>query len=185
MELKKMSKSLDNYIGLKEDANSMFGKLMSISDELMWKYFELLSFKTNKELRVLKNSQKNGENPMNIKYLLSLEIVERFHGNDKAQKALKEFKNRFSKKNAPSKIEEVILKIAESEISLINLLAHEGLGKDILCNSKSEARRMIKQSAVKVDSRKVVDENHTVRSGSKNTYQVGKHRYLKIVLVKA
>ncbi|MDA9636653.1 tyrosine--tRNA ligase, partial [SAR86 cluster bacterium] len=183
--IKKMSKSLDNYIGLKEDANSMFGKLMSISDELMWKYFELLSFKTNKELRVLKNSQKIGENPMNIKYLLSLEIVERFHGNDKAQKALKEFKNRFSKKNAPSKIEEVILKIAESEISLINLLAHEGLGKDILCNSKSEARRMIKQSAVKVDSRKVIDEDHTVRSGSKNTYQVGKHRYLKIVLVKA
>ena len=183
--VKKMSKSLDNYIGLKDDADSMFGKLMSISDELMWKYFELLSFKTNKELRVLKNSQKNGENPMNIKYLLSLEIVERFHGNDKAQKALKEFKNRFSKKNAPSKIEEVILKIAESEISLINLLAHEGLGKDILCNSKSEARRMIKQSAVKVDSKRVIDENYTVRSGSKNTYQVGKHKYLKIVLVKA
>ena len=183
--VKKMSKSLDNYIGLKDDADSMFGKLMSISDELMWKYFELLSFKTNKELRVLKNSQKNGENPMNIKYLLSLEIVERFHGNDKAQKALKEFKNRFSKKNAPSKIEEVILKIAESEISLINLLAHEGLGKDILCNSKSEARRMIKQSAVKVDSKRVIDENYIVRSGSKNTYQVGKHKYLKIVLVKA
>ena len=183
--VKKMSKSLDNYIGLKEDANSMFGKLMSISDDLMWKYFELLSFKSNNELKDLKDSQKNGENPMNIKYLLSLEIVERFHGKDRAQQAFAEFKSRFSKKNAPSKINEIILKISESEISLINLLAHEGLNKNILCNSKSEARRMIKQAAVKVDNKRVVDESFILKVGSKSTYQVGKHKYLKIVLLKA
>jgi tyrosyl-tRNA synthetase len=122
---------------------------------------------------------------LQTKKKLSLEIVERFHGNEKAKKALVEFKNRLSKKNVPSKINEIILKIFESEISLINLLAHEGLDKDILCNSKSEARRMIKQSAVKVDNKRVLDESFTLKVGSKSTYQVGKHKYLKIVLLKA
>lgn len=183
--VKKMSKSLNNYIGLKEDSNSMFGKLMSISDDLMWKYFDLLSFKTNKEIKSLKKTLDKGENPMNIKYLLSLEIVERFHGAKKSQEAMNEFKSRFSKKNIPSEIKEVELKISQTNLLLIDLLAQSNLGEDKLCNSKSEARRMIKQLAVKVDGERILDENHSVKTGSKSTYQVGKHKYLKIVLVKA
>lgn len=180
--IKKMSKSLNNYIGLKEKPETMFGKIMSISDELMWKYFDLLSFKSNKEINSYKASVKKGANPMEFKIILGEEIVERFHTKKAAEDAREEFKNRFRKKKAPSKIKKVKIKIASKEILLIDLLAEPKLKKDILCSSKSEARRMIKQSAVKVDNNKINNEQFLIKNGSKHTFQVGKHRHLIIDL---
>ena len=180
--IKKMSKSLNNYIGLKEKPETMFGKIMSISDELMWKYFDLLSFKSNKEINSHKASVKKGANPMEFKIILGEEIVERFHTKKAAEDAREEFKNRFRKKKAPSKIKKVKIKIASKEILLIDLLAEPKLKKDILCSSKSEARRMIKQSAVKVDNNKINNEQFLIKNGSKHTFQVGKHRHLIIDL---
>ena len=180
--IKKMSKSLNNYIGLKEKPETMFGKIMSISDELMWKYFDLLSFKPNKEINSYKASVKKGANPMEFKIILGEEIVERFHTKKAAEDAKEEFKNRFRKKKAPSKIKKVKIKIPSKEILLIDLLAEPKLKKDILCSSKSEARRMIKQSAVKVDNNKINNEQFLIKNGSKHTFQVGKHRHLIIDL---
>jgi tyrosyl-tRNA synthetase len=180
--IKKMSKSLNNYIGLKEKPETMFGKIMSISDELMWKYFDLLSFKSNKEINSYKESVKKGANPMEFKIILGEEIVERFHTKKAAEDAREEFKNRFRKKKAPSKIKKVKIKIPSKEILLIDLLAEPKLKKDILCSSKSEARRMIKQSAVKVDNNKINNEQFLIKNGSKHTFQVGKHRHLIIDL---
>lgn len=180
--IKKMSKSLNNYIGLKEKPETMFGKIMSISDELMWKYFDLLSFKSNKEINSYKASVKKGANPMEFKIILGEEIVERFHTKKAAEDAKEEFKNRFRKKKAPSKIKKVKIKIPSKEILLIDLLAEPKLKKDILCSSKSEARRMIKQSAVKVDNNKINNEQFLIKNGSKHTFQVGKHRHLIIDL---
>ena len=180
--IKKMSKSLNNYIGLKEKPETMFGKIMSISDELMWKYFDLLSFKSNKEINSYKASVKKGANPMEFKIILGEEIVERFHTKKAAEDAREEFKNRFRKKKAPSKIKKVKIKILSKEILLIDLLAEPKLKKDILCSSKSEARRMIKQSAVKVDNNKINNEQFLIKNGSKHTFQVGKHRHLIIDL---
>ena len=180
--IKKMSKSLNNYIGLKEKPETMFGKIKSISDELMWKYFDLLSFKSNKEINSYKASVKKGANPMEFKIILGEEIVERFHTKKAAEDAREEFKNRFRKKKAPSKIKKVKIKIPSKEILLIDLLAEPKLKKDILCSSKSEARRMIKQSAVKVDNNKINNEQFLIKNGSKHTFQVGKHRHLIIDL---
>jgi len=180
--IKKMSKSLNNYIGLKEKPETMFGKIMSISDELMWKYFDLLSFKSNKEIDSYKASVKKGANPMEFKIILGEEIVERFHTKKAAEGAREEFKNRFRKKKAPSKIKKVKIKIPSKEILLVDLLAEPKLKKDILCSSKSEARRMIKQSAVKVDNNKINNEQFLIKNGSKHTFQVGKHRHLIIDL---
>ena len=180
--IKKMSKSLNNYIGLKEKPETMFGKIMSISDDLMWKYFDLLSFKSNKEINSYKASVKKGANPMEFKIILGEEIVERFHTKKAAEDAREEFKNRFRKKKAPSKIKKVKIKIPSKEILLIDLLAEPKLKKDILCSSKSEARRMIKQSAVKVDNNKINNEQFLIKNGSKHTFQVGKHRHLIIDL---
>ena len=180
--IKKMSKSLNNYIGLKEKPETMFGKIMSISDELMWKYFDLLSFKSNKEINSYKASVKKGANPMEFKIILGEEIVERFHTKKAAEGAREEFKNRFRKKKAPSKIKKVKIKIPSKEILLVDLLAEPKLKKDILCSSKSEARRMIKQSAVKVDNNKINNEQFLIKNGSKHTFQVGKHRHLIIDL---
>ena len=180
--VKKMSKSLNNYIGLKEKPEMMFGKIMSISDELMWKYCDLLSFKPNKDIDSYKAEVKKGANPMEFKILLGEEIVERFHSKKAAQDTKEEFKNRFSKKKAPSKIKKVSIKIHAEDISLIDLLSEPKLKKNILCSSKSEARRMIKQSAVKIDNNRINDEKFFVKKGSKHTFQVGKHKHLIIDL---
>ena len=157
--VKKMSKSLNNYIGLKEKPEMMFGKIMSISDELMWKYFDLLSFKSNKDINSYKDEVKKGANPMKFKIILGEEIVERFHNKKAAQITREEFKNRFSKKKAPSKIKKVTIKVNSKEILLIDLLADPRLKKNVLCSSKSEAKRMIKQSAVKIDNKRINDEH--------------------------
>ena len=180
--VKKMSKSLNNYVGLTDNPDEMFGKLMSISDEMMWRYYDLLSFKTNKEIEKLKNMSSSGIDLMETKFKLSLEIVERFHGKRKSVMAMEEFKNRFSKKKDPTNILNLDLKIKQKSLKLIDLLAHSGLGENIFCQSKSEARRMLSQSAVKVDGKKVTKEDFLVKINKKTLIQVGKKRYLKITL---
>ena len=182
--VKKMSKSLKNYIGLQENPNDMFGKIMSISDELMWRYFDLLSFKTSAEIKEIKKKAERGLNPMEAKKMLSAEIVTRFHGEEKAILAEKEFTNRFSKGNDPTEIKLIRLSIKASSISIIDLLSNEELGDKRLCKSKSEARRMISQGAVKIDGNKVTDETFLIQNPSENTFQVGKLKHLKIKLKK-
>ena len=182
--VKKMSKSLNNYIGLKESPNDMFGKIMSISDDLMWRYFDLLSFKSSVEIKELKKKTEQGLNPMEAKKMLSAEIVTRFHGEEKALLAEKEFTNRFSKGNDPAEIKLIKLSMKASSISILDLLSSEELGEHKLCKSKSEARRMIAQGAVKIDGKKISDEAFSVQNPSENTYQVGKLKHLKIKLKK-
>ena len=182
--VKKMSKSLNNYIGLQESPNEMFGKVMSISDDLMWRYFDLLSFKTPAEIEQIKKKTEEGLNPMEAKKMLAAEIVTRFHGEDKAILAEKEFTNRFSKGNNPAEIKLINLSIKASSISIVDLLSLEELGNDKLCKSKSEARRMISQGAVKIDGNKILDDAILVQNPSENTYQVGKLKHLKIKLKK-
>ena len=182
--VKKMSKSLNNYIGLQESPNDMFGKIMSISDDLMWRYFDLLSFKTSVEINEIKKKTKEGLNPMKVKKMLSNEIVTRFHGKEKALLAEKEFTNRFSKGNDPTEIKLIKLSMKASSISIVDLLSREELGVHKLCKSKSEARRMISQGAVKIDGNKISDDAILVQNPSENTYQVGKLKHLKIKLTK-
>ena len=182
--VKKMSKSLNNYIGLKESPNDMFGKIMSISDDLMWRYFDLLSFKSSVEIKELKKKTEQGLNPMEAKKMLSAEIVTRFHGEEKALLAEKEFTNRFSKGNDPAEIKLIKLSMKASSISIVDLLSNDELGDHKLCKSKSEARRMIAQGAVKIDGKKISDEAISVQNPSENTYQVGKLKHLKIKLKK-
>ena len=182
--VKKMSKSLNNYIGLKESPNDMFGKIMSISDNLMWRYFDLLSFKSSVEIKELKKKTEQGLNPMEAKKMLSAEIVTRFHGEEKALLAEKEFTNRFSKGNDPAEIKLIKLSMKASSISIVDLLSNDELGDQKLCKSKSEARRMIAQGAVKIDGNKISDDTISVQNPSENTYQVGKLKHLKIKLKK-
>ncbi len=182
--IKKMSKSLNNYIGLKESPNDMFGKIMSISDNLMWRYFDLLSFKSSVEIKELKKKTEQGLNPMEAKKMLAAEIVTRFHGEEKALLAEKEFTNRFSKGNDPAEIKLIKLSMKASSISILDLLSSDELGDHKLCKSKSEARRMIAQGAVKIDGNKISDEAIFVQNPSENTYQVGKLKHLKIKLKK-
>ncbi len=182
--VKKMSKSLNNYIGLQESPNDMFGKIMSVSDDLMWRYFNLLSFKTSIEIKEIKKKTKQGLNPMEAKKMLAIEIVTRFHGEEKALLAEKEFTNRFSKGNDPAKIKSIKLSMKASSISIVDLLSKDELGDHKLCKSKSEARRMIAQGAVKIDGNKILDDAISVQNPSENTYQVGKLKHLKIKLKK-
>ena len=182
--VKKMSKSLDNYIGLQESPNDMFGKIMSISDDLMWRYFNLLSFKTSIEIKEIKKKTEQGLNPMEAKKMLAAEIVTRFHGEEKALLAEKEFTNRFSKGNDPAEIKLIKLSMKASSISIIDLLSNDELGDQKLCKSKSEARRMIAQGAVKINGNKISDDTISVQNPSENSYQVGKLKHLKIKLKK-
>jgi tyrosyl-tRNA synthetase len=173
----KMSKSLDNYVGIDEAPNEMFGKIMSISDELMWRWLDLLSFKTTDEIKNLKADQKNGRNPKDIKIELAKELISRFHDEESANLAETNFINQFQKKNIPDDIEEVSLVVSEGSIPLANLL------KDVeMTSSTSEAIRMIKQGAVRIDEKKITDTKHIIASGNSAVYQVGKRKFKKITL---
>ena len=173
----KMSKSLDNYVGIDEAPNEMFGKIMSISDELMWRWFDLLSFKTTDEIKELKADQTNGRNPRDIKIELAKELISRFHDDESADLAETNFINQFQKKNIPDDIEEVSLVLSEGSIPLANLL------KDCeLTSSTSEAIRMIKQGAVRIDEKKITDTKYKISSGTSAVYQVGKRKFKKITL---
>mgnify|MGYP002849861520 FL=1 len=177
--VKKMSKSLENYIAIEDKADDMFGKIMSISDELMWRYFDLLSFKDSAEINNLKEDQKNGENPRNIKFILAQEIVERFHGEKKSKSALNEFLNRFQKGNIPTNIEDISLTLSKDELILSRVLKDSKL-----TSSTSEALRMIKQGAVKIDGEKVLDSDHKITLNEEQIYQVGKKRFRRIKIAK-
>ena len=180
--IKKMSKSLNNYVGLTDHENEMFGKIMSISDEMMWRYYDLLSFKTNKEIMKIKKDARSGSGLMQAKLELGLEIVERFHGKKKSIIAMREFKNRFSEKKDPTRIPEANLNIKGKSMLLIDLLSHTDLKKNILCKSKSEAKRMIMQSAVRVNGERINQEDFLLKINKKTLIQVGKRRHLKITL---
>ena len=173
----KMSKSLNNYVGIDESPSEMFGKIMSISDELMWRWFELLSFKSIDEIKALKADQLNGKNPRDIKIELAKELIARFHDDQSANLAEENFINQFQKKNIPDDIEEVSITISESSIPLTNLLKESGM-----TSSTSEAMRMIKQGAVRINEEKITDIKHIIDSGSSAIYQVGKRKFKKITL---
>ncbi|MDB3880654.1 tyrosine--tRNA ligase [Gammaproteobacteria bacterium] len=175
--VKKMSKSLGNYIALEDKPDDMFGKLMSISDDLMWRYFSLLSFRSSKEILVFKNDINEGTNPRDIKFLLAEEIVERFHkGLGEVSKG--NFINRFQKGNISQDIEEININI-ENDSELLTRIIKESK----LLSSTSEALRMIQQGAVKLNDEKVSDGKTTVQKGSSNLIQVGKKKVAKIFIV--
>ncbi len=173
----KMSKSLGNYIGITDTPTDMFGKIMSISDELMWRYFELLSFKPLSEIQRFKTEVEQGANPRDLKFLLAEEIIERFHSKAAAVGAREEFIARFQKGALPDEIPEVSLTTDKATMPIASLL------KDAkLVASTSEAIRMIQQGGVKIDGEKVEDRNLLINKGSVAIFQVGKRKFAKVTL---
>ena len=175
----KMSKSLDNYIAIEDNADEMFGKIMSISDDLMWRYFELLSFRDEEEITEVKKSQKEGSNPRDIKFLLAEEIVNRFHGEGSGNRAKEEFQSRFQKGNNPSDIKEITINLEEKSITLAKVLKEAKM-----VPSTSEALRLIKQGAVRIEGEKILDSKHEINLNSSLLYQVGKRKFSKIKIAK-
>lgn len=175
--VQKMSKSLGNYIGIDEPPNEMFGKVMSISDELMWRYFELLSFRPMKQINGYRQEIEAGKNPRDIKFLLAEELVDRFHEVGAGQKAQEEFISRFQKGAMPDEIDEKSVTAQGEGIAIGNLLKESGL-----VSSTSEAMRMIKQGAVKIDGEKISDPKMLMTQNSVHIYQVGKRRFAKVTV---
>ena len=175
--VKKMSKSLDNYIAIDEEPDEMFGKIMSISDELMWRWFELLSFMPEEDIAKLKDEMKKGKNPRDIKFILAEELVDRFHKEGEGKKSKEIFLNRFQKGNIPDEIESVNVDIKNDSILLVNLLKDTNM-----ISSISEGNRLITQGGIKINSEKVEDPKLEVSKGSEGIYQVGKRKFLKIIL---
>lgn len=175
--VQKMSKSLGNYIGITEPAGEIFGKLMSISDELMWRYFELLSFRPLKEIEGLKTAINEGRNPRDVKFELAGEIVARFHDQAAAEREQAEFISRFQKGAMPEKIEEISVASKDGGLGIAHLLKAAGL-----VASTSEAFRMIKQGAVRIDGERVADRETVIDAGSTHVYQVGKRKFAKVRL---
>ena len=175
--VQKMSKSLGNYIGIHEPANEMFGKIMSISDELMWRYFELLSFRPLNEIEQFKRDIEAGTNPRDIKFKLAQEIVARFHSQEEAEQALQEFIARFQKGAMPDEMPEQEIATATGSLSISIVLKEAGLTA-----STSEAIRMIKQGAVRIDGERIEDGKLELRAGETHVLQVGKRRFARITL---
>ena len=176
--VRKMSKSLGNYIGITEPAGEMFGKVMSISDELMWRYFELLSFRPLQEIAGLKTAVADGRNPRDVKFELAAEIVARFHDSGAAWAAQAEFISRFQKGAMPEDIEEVSVASRDGGLDIAHLLKEAGL-----VASTSEAFRMIRQGAVRIDGERLEDRARAIDAGSTHVYQVGKRRFAKVSLI--
>ncbi|MFK7958024.1 MAG: tyrosine--tRNA ligase [Lysobacterales bacterium] len=176
--VQKMSKSLDNYIGIDEPPNEIFGKVMSVSDTLMWRYFELVSFATNDEIDAHRKSVEAGANPRDIKFQLAQELVSRFHGEQAGEAAQRAFIERFQKDRLPDDLPEVTVSCPDSgELALPNLLKEAGLTP-----STSEAHRMLKQGAVRIDQERVSDPKLMLKCGSQLVLQVGKRRFAKVTL---
>ena len=173
--VKKMSKSLNNYISIDEDPNEMFGKIMSVSDELMWRWFELLSFLPEEQIRDLQKEMKDGKNPRDIKFILAEELVDRFHEVGDGKKCKEAFLERFQKGKMPDEIELIEHTIEGESILLVNLLKNTNM-----INSVSEGNRLIKQGGIKINSEKVEDPKQEIPKGSESIYQVGKRKFLKI-----
>ena len=174
----KMSKSLNNYIAIDEEPNDMFGKIMSISDELMWRWFELLSFIPEKEIKVLKKQMEEGVNPRDIKFLLAEELVDRFHSDGQGSKCKEAFLQRFQKGQIPEDISSLTVEIDGDSIALPNLLKNSEM-----VSSTSEAMRLIKQGGVKIDSVKVEDPKLEIQKSSEALYQLGKRKFLQIKII--
>jgi len=172
--VQKMSKSLNNYIGIKDEPNDMFGKVMSVSDELMWRYYELLSFESIETIDGLKEAIENGENPRNVKVKLALELITRFHSEEAARNALTDFETKFSKNAIPDDIAELTI---EGEMPLANLLKEAGL-----VGSTSDGHRMTKQGAVKINGEKVEDSRQLMPIDTTAVYQVGKRKFARITI---
>ncbi len=176
--VQKMSKSLGNYIAIADSPEHMFGKLMSVSDPLMWRYFELLSFRSLAEIHGLRSQVEAGLNPRDVKIALAREIVGRFHGAVEAGRAEDEFIQRFQKGAMPKNIPEVRLAIKEDSLSIAHLMKRAGLA-----GSTSEALRLIKQGAVRLDGEKLSDTALALRVGTGVVAQVGKRRYARVQVV--
>jgi len=175
--VQKMSKSLNNYIGINDAPDEMFGKLMSISDELMWRYFELLSFRPWAEIEGLQKQVAEGMNPRDVKFQLADEIISRFHDQAAAQQAQENFIARFQKGAMPDDMPEIVLSAIDGKLAIANLLKEAGLTA-----STSEAMRMLKQGAVKIDGEKVDDKGLEVQAGNTAVFQVGKRRFARVTL---
>jgi tyrosyl-tRNA synthetase len=176
----KMSKSLGNYIGITEAPESMFGKLMSISDELMWRYFELLSFRTLTDIAALRAAASQGRNPRDIKLELAAEITARFHDAAAAEAAQQGFMSRVSDKAVPTDLVPVRITVDAAGLRVANVLKAAGLAA-----STSEANRKIDEGAVKLDGTRVTDRGLTLHAGADHVMQVGTRRYARVQLVAA
>ena len=175
--VQKMSKSLDNYIGITDAPGEMFGKIMSISDDLMWRYFEVLSFRSLDDIAGLKKAVADGMNPRDAKFELGVEIVARFYDDAAAEGARQEFISRFQKGAMPDEIPDKALDSQDGQLGIAHLLKGAGL-----VSSTSEAFRMIKQGAVKIDGERVEDRGLQIKAGSKHIYQVGKRKFARVTL---
>lgn len=171
--VQKMSKSLENTIGIDDTADEMFGKIMSISDDLMWRYFELLSFQSLETIATLKQEMADGKNPRDIKFILADEIITRFHDADAAKQAQQNFIARFSKNQIPDEMQEFTF---AAGIKIANLLKDAGL-----CVSTSNAYQMIEQGGAKIDGEKITDKNLKPKTGTA-VYQIGKRKFARITL---
>jgi tyrosyl-tRNA synthetase len=175
--VKKMSKSLNNYIGIDEPPREMYGKVMSISDETMWTYFELISFRSIAEIKGWRNDVENGLNPRDVKYRLAAEIVERFYDKEQAVKAHEEFVAQFQQHMLPEEIPEHHLTVGTEGMLIANIIKSAGL-----TDSTSDAIRMIQQGAVKIDGEKISEKNLLLQAGNTIIIQVGKRRFSKVFL---
>ncbi len=174
----KMSKSLGNYVGINEPANEIFGKVMSVSDELMWRWYELLSFRPLSEVAAFKGDVASGRNPRDIKVLLAQELVARFHSQEAADKALADFEARFKQGAMPDEIPEVSVQSVDGGVQISNVLKQAGLTA-----STSEAIRMIDQGGVKLDGEKVTDKSLRLDLGVVVVIQVGKRKFARVTIV--
>ncbi len=175
--VQKMSKSLGNYIGITESPNEMFGKLMSVSDDLMWRYFELLSFKSTADIESLKREVEAGLNPRDVKFQLAEEIIERFHDRNASVRARESFIARFQKGALPDDIPEVNLRSRDGALPIANVLKDSGL-----VASTSEALRMIAQGAVRINGERIERKGLEIKAGTTMVFQVGKRRFARITL---
>ena len=173
----KMSKSLGNYVGITDHPREMFGKLMSVSDVLMWRYFDLLSFRSASEIAALRAEVEGGRNPRDAKVLLAQEIVERFHDRKAAEAALEEFEARFKRGVLPDDVPEVEIAVGAEGIVLPQALKQAGL-----VASTSEAMRMLTQGAVRLDGERVEDKGLLLTAGTKVVAQVGKRRFARLAV---
>jgi len=173
--VQKMSKSLGNYIGINDSPKDIFGKLMSISDDLMWRYIELLSFRNVSEIEQWRDEVEQGRNPIEIKKDFAEEIVARFHGDQAGIDARQGFENQFKKGELPDDIPEVALTVGAEGMAIANVLKEAGL-----TNSTSDAMRMIKQGAAKIDGEKITDKALLIQAGVDSIFQVGKRKFAKI-----
>ncbi len=173
----KMSKSLNNYVGITESPTEIFGKLMSVSDQLMWRYLELLSFESLQTIQKWREEVAAGRNPRDIKVMLAQEMVTRFHNQASAEAALTDFEARFKHGALPEDIPEKIIQTPDNEIPLVQVLKQTGLTV-----STSEALRMIEQGAVRLNNEKVTDKSTQIMRGTSVVIQVGKRKFAKAII---